>query len=59
VYRRKDDEPEVVRQRIKVYNTQTAPLIDYYKEKGILVDITSVGGIESVHRRMKAALKGN
>jgi len=33
VYQRKDDKPEVIRERLKVYEKQTQPLIDYYKKK--------------------------
>ncbi len=36
---RKDDTEEVIKDRLKVYNEKTAPLIDYYKNKGIVVDI--------------------
>ena len=36
---RDDDKPETVEQRLKVYHEQTQPLIDYYKEKGILRSI--------------------
>jgi adenylate kinase len=36
---RPDDRPEVVSERLKVYNNQTAPLIDYYQKKGLLVNI--------------------
>ena len=31
---RKDDDPEVLKRRFEVYRRQTAPLIDYYREKG-------------------------
>ena len=37
---RKDDEPETVRKRLKVYQEQTAPLIDYYKKKRVLVEVS-------------------
>jgi adenylate kinase len=37
--RRKDDEPEVVRTRYQVYKQTFAPVIDYYRRKGILVEI--------------------
>jgi adenylate kinase len=37
--RRKDDEPEVVRTRYQVYKQSFAPVIDYYRRKGILVEI--------------------
>lgn len=36
LYQRKDDRPEVVQERLKVYHNQTQPVIDYYKAKGIL-----------------------
>ena len=36
---RKDDEPETVRKRIHVYNTETAPLVDYYKKKKMIKDV--------------------
>ena len=39
LFQRDDDKPESVKKRLDVYKQQTAPLIDFYKEKGILVDI--------------------
>jgi len=39
VIRRKDDEPEVMRNRLKVYQDQTYPLIDFYKDKGVLAEV--------------------
>ena len=36
---RKDDEPETVRKRIQVYNNETAPLVEHFKKKKMLVDI--------------------
>ncbi len=39
LYQRKDDNPETVSSRLQVYNAQTAPLIDYYTKKGILINI--------------------
>lgn len=39
LFQREDDKPEKVKLRLEVYREQTAPLIDYYKEKGILADI--------------------
>ncbi len=40
LYQRKDDNPETVDARLAVYNEQTAPLIDYYTEKGIILNFT-------------------
>ena len=41
LYQRKDDNPETVQKRLGVYNAQTAPLIDYYKTKGLLFNVVS------------------
>ena len=39
LYQRKDDNPETVSSRLKVYTAQTAPLIDYYTSKGKLINV--------------------
>jgi adenylate kinase len=56
LYQRDDDKPETVRKRLKVYWEQTSPLVDYYKQKGILVDIDGDQSIEAVTNALKAAL---
>ncbi len=48
LYQRDDDKPETVKNRIKVYQEQTAPLIAYYQEKGLLVNIDGTQPIETV-----------
>jgi len=58
VYQRKDDSPEVVSQRIKVYAAQTQPLIDYYRNAGNLVEVDGVGEIEAIQQRLLKALEG-
>lgn len=40
LYQRKDDNPETVESRLAVYNEQTAPLIDYYTRKGLILNFT-------------------
>ncbi len=40
LYQRKDDNPETVGARLAVYNEQTAPLIDYYGKKGLILNFT-------------------
>jgi len=39
LYQREDDKPETVKQRILVYEKQTQPLVDYYRQLGLLVEI--------------------
>ena len=48
LYQRNDDKRETVEQRIRVYSEQTAPLIDFYKEKGLLVEINGAAPIDEV-----------
>lgn len=45
---RKDDTKEVIENRISVYNAQTQPLIDYYRNKGILADVQGIGSIDGI-----------
>jgi len=48
LYQRDDDRPDTVRHRIEVYNEQTAPLINYYREKGLLAEIDGTQPIDDV-----------
>ena len=48
LYQREDDKPETVRHRIEVYKEQTEPLINYYQEKGLLVEIDGTQSIDKV-----------
>ena len=43
LYQRGDDKPEAVKERLKVYREKTKPLIKYYKEKNLLVDVDGSG----------------
>ncbi|NPA93328.1 MAG: adenylate kinase [Chloroflexi bacterium] len=56
LYQREDDRPEVVRNRIRVYLEQTMPLVSYYREKGVLVEIDGTQPIEKVTEAIWAAL---
>ncbi|RJX34448.1 MAG: adenylate kinase [Desulfarculus sp.] len=56
LYQRDDDNEATVGNRLKVYNDQTAPLIDYYQKKGLLRPIDGVGGINDIQERIKAVL---
>jgi adenylate kinase len=48
LYQRDDDKAETVKRRIQVYFTQTAPLINYYRERGLLTEIDGAQPIENV-----------
>jgi adenylate kinase len=57
LYQRDDDKADTVARRIEVYASQTAPLIDYFKERGILVEINGFQPIEEVSSQLMFALK--
>jgi len=50
--RRDDDSPDTVRHRLAVYSRQTEPLVEYYKNKGNLMNISAMGGPESIFDRI-------
>ena len=53
---RSDDTEEIIRTRMKVYQEQTAPLIAYYRKRGILAEVDGLGSIEQVAKRIEEAL---
>jgi adenylate kinase len=50
--RRADDKPETVRARLKAYHEQTAPLLPYYRAKGLLVTVDGMADIEHVSEQI-------
>ena len=56
LYQRDDDRAETVAERIRVYINQTAPLIDYYRQRGLLVEVDGDQSIEAVADTLMAAL---
>jgi len=52
LYQREDDKPETVKNRIKVYEAQTAPLINYYQEKNLLAEVDGTQAIEVVTEKL-------
>ena len=57
--RRKDDEPEAIRNRLAVYQRQTAPVLDWYRGQGARIAVVdAVGAPEEITRRAMSALDG-
>lgn len=56
MYQRDDDSEDTVRNRLSVYEQQTAPLIDYYKGQGLLRKVDGDQGMDEVFSDIKAAL---
>ncbi len=53
---REDDKEEVIRNRLDVYRKQTEPLIEYYKDKGILIKLDASKDIQEVYHELKKVL---
>jgi adenylate kinase len=56
--RRADDNAETVRERLKAYHAQTAPLISYYKGQGVLESIDAMGPIDQIRARLGQIVAG-
>jgi len=56
VYTRDDDKDEAVQKRLEVYRAQTAPLIDFYRAKGLLIDVDAKPAVDKVVENFKEAL---
>jgi len=58
LYQRADDKPETIEKRLQIYAKQTAPLIDYYKKKGVMKDIdASTGKITEIVDKIILAIE--
>jgi adenylate kinase len=57
LFQRDDDREETVRHRLEVYKQQTAPLVSYYADEGVLIGIDATGPVEEVTERALAALR--
>lgn len=55
--RRKDDKPEVIKERFKEYRDKTKPILDYYRKKGLLKEINGENNIDKVFGNVKQAIK--
>ena len=56
--RRADDKPETVRARLRAYHDQTAPLLPYYRDKGLLVTVDGMADIDDVSEEIARRLEG-
>jgi len=57
LYQREDDKAETVLNRIETYEKQTAPLIQYYQERGLLIEINGIAAIEEVSMQVMSVLQ--
>jgi len=56
IYTREDDRPQAIQKRLEVYREQTAPLIDFYRQKGLLIDIDARPMVDEIVVNFKKAL---
>lgn len=56
VVQRKDDMPEVIKTRLDAYEANTAPLKEYYRQKGLLLEVNGTGEVEEVYGRLSKAI---
>jgi adenylate kinase len=59
LYQREDDKPETARRRLEVYARQTAPLIDYYRQRDKLLEIDGDKSVEEVAENLLVAVEGS
>ncbi len=57
LYQRDDDNEQTIRDRLRVYNEQTAPLIEYYRERGLLQNVEGQGSIDEIFEKVCAAIE--
>ncbi len=56
VVQRADDRPEAIRQRLEVYERDTAPLLDFYRERGLLVNVDGAREADEVTATIRGAI---
>ncbi len=53
---RSDDTPDAIQQRLEVYREQTEPLVSYFSERGVLVEVDGTGTVEEIAARVQEAI---
>ena len=56
VYQREDDKAEVITRRLEVYAEQTAPIISFYRNEGLLISVSAAGNVEDITASAISAL---
>lgn len=58
LYQREDDSEKTARSRLEVYARQTSPLLDYYRQRGLLASVAGEGPIDAIRQAVRAAAGG-
>ena len=56
IYQREDDKAEVIARRLEVYQEQTAPIISFYRNEGLLISVGALGSVEDITAHAISAL---
>lgn len=56
IIQRKDDMPEAIKHRLEIYDAETHPVQDWYRQRGMLKEINGDGSFEEVYERIRAAI---
>jgi adenylate kinase len=56
LYQRPDDAPAAVQRRFQVYQQETLPVLEFYRKRGLLAEVSGVGTVEEVYGRVLSAL---
>ena len=56
VYQREDDKAEVISRRLEVYQEQTAPIVSFYRNEGLLITVGALGSVEDITAHAISAL---
>ena len=55
---RSDDNPETIRERLRVYREKTEPLVSWFEKRGSLINVEGTGSVDEVARRIDESLAG-
>ena len=58
LYQRDDDHEDIIASRLEVYERQTTPLLEYYRNRGLLETVDGIGGRDEITARILARLEG-
>ena len=56
IYQREDDKEDIIKRRLEVYEEQTAPIISFYRNEGLLITVSAIGSVEEITERAISAL---
>ncbi len=57
LYQREDDKPDAIKERLQVYAEKTAPLVDFYRQKGLMKEIDANGEIDENMKNVEVVLQ--